>query len=122
MAKVTIDNLTDEINKILEEYAEEVTERVDEIAMQVGKKGAQALRNNSASVIGAGGYSKSWKVNTDRTRHGTLVTIYSSIPGLPHLLENGHATRNGGRVPGKTHIKPIEEQLITEFETKVKDI
>ena len=48
------------------------------------------------------------------------MTLYSKVPGLPHLLENGHAKRGGGRVPGKTHIAPVEQELIKQFEEQIE--
>ena len=32
--------------------------------------------------------------------------IYSRKPGLPHLLEKGHAKIGGGRTAAKPHVKP----------------
>ena len=59
-------------------------------------------------------------MQSQNTRLGAEAVIYSRIPGLPHLLEHGHATRNGGRKGQRVHISPvtdkINESLIREFE------
>lgn len=123
--KVTIDNLGSEISKILDEYAGNVDENVDEITKKVGKKGAQALKNESLAKFKDSKkhkkrYGQTWTSKAEKKRLYTTVTIYNSQPGLPHLLEYGHASRNGGRVMGKEHISPVEQQLIAEFEREVR--
>ena len=123
--KVTIDNLGSEISKILDEYAGNVDENVDEITKKIGRKGAQALKNESLAKFKDSKkhkkrYGQTWTSKAEKKRLYTSVTIYNSQPGLPHLLEYGHASRNGGRVMGKEHISPVEQQLIAEFEREVR--
>ena len=121
MPKVTIDNLDSAISKILDEYGDEVKQNVDEITKRVGKAGVQALRSESrAQFTGTGKYARGWSVDVDVKRYGTVVTIYNKLAGLPHLLENGHAKRNGGRVEGRPHIAPVEQKLIQQMENEVK--
>lgn len=124
MAKKTpIDKLTSAVNKILEEYAEDVQGNIDEITERVGRAGVSALRSESKAKYpdGTGEYAKGWKAQTERGRLSTSVILYNEHPGLPHLLENGHAKRGGGRVPGRPHIEPVEAELIKQYEQEVLD-
>lgn len=123
--KITLENLGKEIDKIFEEYKGDVESNLDEITKKVGKKGAQALKNESLAAFPDSRkhkkrYGNTWTSKAEKQRLYTTVTIYSSQPGLPHLLEYGHASRNGGRVKGREHISGVEESLILEFEREVE--
>lgn len=123
MAKrVPIDRLADEVEKILTEYGDNVQENLGDIVKQMSKKGAQTLRSQSRGAFGGTGkYAKGWTSTAQTGRLSAQGTIYNqSLPGLPHLLEHGHANRGGGRTAGRAHIAPVEEALIREFEQKVK--
>ena len=41
---------------------------------------------------------------------------------LTHLIKNGHAKRNGGKVRPKVHIKPVEEKCNNEYYQDVINI
>ena len=121
MSKTTLDTLADDIGKILEEYQDDVKQNLDQITKQIAQKGQQALKNESKSKFKGDRYWKGWKVDLQVGRLDTKATIYNaSLPGLPPLLEKGHAKRNGGRVEGTVHIAPIEEKLVAEFEKQVR--
>ena len=131
MAKVTIENFADEIQKILDEYGDEVDEKLNEITTRIGKKGAQLLKSESLEKFPSSKkhkkrYGSTWTAKAERKRLYTTVTIYNSQPGLPHLLENGHLVKNGtGRVLGQAeahpHIYEVEEKIIKEYEKEVKN-
>lgn len=53
-----------------------------------------------------GPYSKSITYRTLRKKHGVEGHIFSRKPGLPHLLEKGHAKIGGGHTKAQPHVKP----------------
>lgn len=124
--KTPVDKLNAAISGILEQYQEDLQANVGQIAEQMGKKGVQALRQASRTELKGhtGNYSKGWKMQVERERLKTTVTIYNEHPALPHLLEYGHVTRNGTgreypRTPAHQHIKPVADELIEKFEQEV---
>lgn len=118
--RTPLDKLESALTKILDEYAEDATKNVKDLAKSFAKKGAQAVRQSAAGAFGSGKYSSGWTSTVKETRFGSTATIYNNTPGLPHLLENGHAKRGGGRVAGRTHIAPVEEKLVQEFTKAVE--
>ena len=118
--KIPVDRLSAEINKILTEYGEEVQENVDEATQRVAKAGAKAVRSAS-QVFDGNKYFKGWKSKFEKERLSSTGIIYNGdLPGLPHLLEKGHAKRGGGRTDGVAHIGPAEDKIIEDFTKAVK--
>ena len=123
MAKrITVDQLTSEVNKILEKYGDDVQGNLNGIVRDITKKGATTLKGQPRSTFGGTGkYASGWTTQMETGRVSAQGTIYNgSVPGLPHLLEHGHANRGGGRTAGRVHIAPVEQQLVIEFESKVR--
>lgn len=129
MAKVTLANFDKELAKILEDYQEDVVNNMDTIVQKMGQKGSQLLRNESLSVYpkgqgqSTGQYAKNWTVKFEKGRLYSTAIIHNREPGLPHLLEHGHAIKNGGRTTGefkgREHIAPVEKELIEAYEREV---
>ena len=120
--KTSVDKFADDIKKILAEYGDDVQENLSDAVKRVAKKGANAVKSAVQSTFGGTWeYASGWTSRAETGRLSAQGYIYNgAVPGLPHLLENGHANRNGGRTPGREHIKPVEETVIKEFEAEVK--
>lgn len=120
--KIPIDQLAAEVNKILAEYGDNVQQNMNDIVSAMTKKGAKAVRSEASGAVGGTGkYASGWTSQTETGRVSAQGTIYNAkVPGLPHLLEHGHALRGGGRSRAFPHIAKVEEALVKEFESKVK--
>lgn len=121
--KTPADRLGAAIKNILADYGDDVARSMEDAVKKVTRAGATALRAESRQKFprGTGAYAKGWKSRLDTKKRTAQGTIYNAdLPGLPHLLEHGHANRNGGRTPGRVHIKPVEEQIIEDFTKEVE--
>lgn len=124
--KVTINNLQEEVDKILQEYAEDVQGNVDMIARRIGQKGAQAVKNAAKETFDGTKYASGWGITVEKSRLYTVVTIHNKKQaGLAHLLEHGHVKANGtgryGFWEGRTHIAPVEKEIVARYEKEVKN-
>lgn len=127
--KVTVDTLAEEINKIIKEYENDVSVNMDQIVTKIGKKGVQALKNESLDMFPDSKkhkkrYGTTWKATAEKGRLYTKVIIHNTQAGFPHLLEFGHAVYNGtGRCGGKArafpHVATVEQKLIVDLEKEV---
>lgn len=114
---ITADNLSDAIAGIMDKYAVEVNGHVKEAVSAATKAGVKAVKSGAAANFGGTGrYAEGWTSRVENDRLSATGTIYNGkLPGLPHLLEHGHAKRGGGRVPGRAHIAPVEQILESAF-------
>ena len=105
----SIDDLASEVMKGLNEYAE-----LADVSMKKAvRKTATAVKNEISANAPkkSGRYRKSWTARKTRENSHTLeMTVHSKDRyQIAHLLEHGHAKRNGGRVAAIPHIAPAEE-------------
>lgn len=114
-----IDRFQTQIADILEEFGTEVGDTLGEVIEQVAKESQKDLA--AASPKRSGAYAKGWRTENTGTRLGPGQTIYNTKPGLPHLLEFGHAKRGGGRVAGIPHIQAINDKIPEMIEKRLKE-
>ena len=123
MANISVDQLAAEIAKGLAEYSQDVVEKVNASSEAVGKAAVKRLKQTSPKRYG--NYAKSWAMKTEPEvgqPHKRIVHVKAPHYRLAHLLEYGHAKVGGGRVEGRPHIRPAEEEVIREFTREVEEV
>lgn len=135
--KVSIDNLSKVIGQYLEEYKEDIEEDVAELSNKYIKQASKELKSISpvsekdvrlkgGEIQIKGSYAGSWS-----TKNGKKLTnIFSKIAynrkyyRLTHLLEFGHANRDGSRTKPIPHIRKTEdkykEKFLEELELRIR--
>lgn len=118
--RISIEALADTVMEYLNDYADVSAEGMKKAVRKAGNTVKKEIGANAPKDTGA--YAKSWAVkNTKETSNALEVTVYSRNKyQLAHLLEHGHAKRNGGRVAGKSHIAPAEETGIRQLEAEIE--
>jgi len=122
--KVSVDEMDQAINEQLQKYAGSITEDMKDSLRESAKEMRKDISRNSP--VRTGRYKKSWTVKKIAENSISLELVMHSKNRyqLTHLLEHGHALRNGGRVEGKPHIKPAEEagkkKLVESLKEKIQ--
>lgn len=118
--RVKINGLADAIKDTLKEYSDVSAEKVKTAVKEAGKTVKKEIEMSAPKDTGD--YSKSWAVKNIKESSSSLeVAVHSKNHyQLAHLLEFGHAKRNGGRVSGKVHIVSAEAKGIEQFEADIE--
>lgn len=107
------------IAEALTEYDQRIADETKRIADEVAKETVDELKKTSPKLTGS--YRKGWRKKqtfaNERTKRNTVYnqTDYQ----LTHLLEYGHASRNGGRVKAIQHIAPAEQKAIKDLRERI---
>ncbi|MCH4171927.1 MAG: HK97 gp10 family phage protein [Lactobacillus sp.] len=106
-----------DLRAILNGYADEVRDGLVKAQKNVAKETAEMVRARSPRKNGK--YAADWAFK--KSDNGQVVYNKSHYQ-LSHLLEFGHALRNGGRSQAFPHIKPAETFAINEFTKQAKQV
>ena len=108
------------IAEALAEYDQEIADATKRITDEVAKEAVDALKKNSPKLTGS--YRKGWrKKQSYAAKRTKRNTVYNETDyQLTHLLEYGHASRNGGRVRAIQHIAPVEQAAIEALQERIE--
>lgn len=127
---VSIDSLDTAIKEQLENFNAEVIKAANESFKETAEEAAKMLKQGGPYQERTGKYTKDW----DSGARGSRASAVAGLQGfsvynkkhyqLTHLLENGHQSRNGGRVKAFSHIAPVNNQVaemaVEKIERKVR--
>lgn len=125
MPKVTVDELAEAVGKELGDYFDDITEDVKKAVEVTTRECVAEIKQRSPERTGA--YRRNWTATEIFNRRGSIrFTVHNKKHyRLTHLLEDGHAKKNGGRVEGTPHIAPAEQNaeknLIKRIEEAIRN-
>lgn len=116
----SIDDLADLVMDGLREYSELADTAMKKAVRKTATSVRKEISENAPKRTGD--YAKSWATKkVTENSHKLEITVHSKNRyQIAHLLEKGHAKRNGGRVAGKPHIAPAEEKAADLLESLIK--
>lgn len=116
-----IDGMASEIMKGLTEYADLADTEMKKAVRKTATAVKKEISANAPEKTGT--YAKSWTAKkTKENSHSLEMTVHSKNRyRLAHLLEKGHAKRGGGRVSGRPHIAPAEENGVQMLKKLIEE-
>lgn len=120
---ISSDKFSEAMQRILTKYGEDVTETTRHLVKKAGNEARDKLKKVSPKrPKGNKHYAEGWRAGEYTwSALGASIIVYNATkPGLAHLLEKGHANRNGGRTPAHVHIAPVEKEINEVLEENIK--
>ena len=115
-----------DINDILAGYGDDIQALIQEEAEKIANEGVKILKatspKNKKASAHRGRYARGWRVKKVSRRGEVHCIIHNATDyQLTHLLEKPHRKRNGGYTAPIVHIKPVDEQCVSEYIKNVEE-
>ena len=130
MPEISPEKLGYAVNELLDLYFRGVTDSINiagerAITEMTQLTRASAPYSSSRHWRGCPHFKSSiyWREENSTSITGSKFTWYVKKPNyrLTHLLENPHATRSGGTVPGRRFVRSAYQQVISRYESDIAD-
>ena len=123
---VKIEELESTLREYINEYKENIQEDVKETTDAIVKEAVNELKETSPKGKGTrkNPYYKGWTKQAGKENKGRYTAKIHNKTNyqLTHLLEFGHATRNGKRTKAIPHVRPVEEKYNKLYEKKLTTV
>ncbi len=122
--KVKVNELANEIMTMFIDYIDEIDEEVVSLSDTLANQAKKDLKASSPKKDGD--YAKGWAISQHQRgkRYYGKAIHNKEEYRLTHLLEFGHATKDGKRTQAYPHIRPVEskykQKFVDELERKIK--
>lgn len=118
--RVSVDQMAAAITQSLGDYAELSNEVMKQSVTEVSQSVKKDIQANAP--VRTGKYKKSWAAKKVQENANSLTMAVHSRDRyqIAHLLEHGHARRNGDRVAAIPHIAPAEQKGAEELAEKIE--
>lgn len=124
MSKISVDELSEYLAGALQDYCQEITDSIKQNVDTVADETNEVIKKHITFKQHTGDYIKAFRVKTtfeDRYNKRKTWFVTNGQYRLTHLLENGHALRQGGRTDSYEHIKYGEEFAQIRMEELAKE-
>lgn len=118
---ISIDDLADAIKSDLVAYSKELKQEIDKEVKNIASDTVRDLERES-NVGERGLFAKGWKSKMQKTDATTVIVIHNKEYRLTHLINDGHAMRQGGRARAFRLITRNEAKAHKRFYGIVGDI
>lgn len=120
--KVIISDLAAEIERELTDYHRDITAGMKKETQKIAREARTELKQTSPRRIkGVKHYADMWKVKrVSEWSNAIEMRVQNDRYYLTHLLENGHAKVNGGRVKAYPHIGPAQQHVNEKLAGRIK--
>ena len=124
MKKSDYKSLANDIAELLSDYKKEIDEEVKSITTKVIKQAKDEIVRISPKESGE--YADGWTISLKQNGKNLFSKAVHNkkLYRLTHLLEFGHATKNGGHTNAQPHIRATEEKykeiFVSELEGRTR--